>query len=379
MPRTLLLAVLAATLLAGVVPAGAQLDPEPRANLELGVEGPLRGHGTVSGYGFFLWNRPHFLDEDYYLRVILAPTYARGEWVIDRWPASGHAIGLGAAGGVFPYNFDEFRQGSHVPEESFWGHGGEVALSYYRRVFLADVLPIEGQVQLRPQYVVYQRSDSTDSAFRLPADTAIYNGRVGVRLGGVPPELLPDLALELSAWYEASYRADADPYGLPDDPQTLEHLTQRVWGRAGGILKLPAGHSVRAFVTGGTSGATDALSSFRLGSALPFRSEFPLVLHGYYLDEVFARRFWLFNAGYRLPVWPGSRRVALELSFDYAQVEYVARHELPRHGLRGVGADLVVSLTSRMTLMIGYGYGFDAPRGEDFGGHEAHTLLEYRF
>lgn len=380
MPRVLLLALLAIALVTGLAPASAQVDPEPRANLELGVEGPLRGHGAVSGYGFFLWNRPHFLDEDYYLRVIVAPTYARSEWVIDRWPAPGHAIGFGAAGGAFPYNFDEFRQGSHIEEESFWGHGGEVAVTYYRRILLGDVLPLEGQVQLRPQYVVYQRGSSTDRDFRLPADTAIYNGRVGFRLGGVPPELLPDLALELSAWYEASYRDIADPYGLPDQPQPVEHLTQRVWARTGGIIKLPAGHAVRLFLTGGTAGDPDALSSFRLGSALPFRSEFPLVLHGYYLDEVFARRFWLFNGGYRFPVWPGSQRVTLQLSFDYAQVDYVPGHELPRTGLRGVGADLCVVLTPRVTLVIGYGYGFDAPRGDgDFGGHEAHTLLELRF
>ncbi len=47
-------------------------------------------------------------------------------------------------------------------------------------------------------------------------------------------------------------------------------------------MRLPAGHAVRLFLTAGTAEDSDALSGFRLGSALPFRSEFPLVLHDYY-------------------------------------------------------------------------------------------------
>ena len=38
----------------------------------------------------------------------------------------------------------------------------------------------------------------------------------------------------------------------------------------------------------GTPHDVDLLSSYRMGSALPFRTEFPLVLHGYFVEEVFA-------------------------------------------------------------------------------------------
>ncbi|HEV8676030.1 MAG TPA: hypothetical protein VGX21_18495 [Methylomirabilota bacterium] len=378
MSRALVLVPVAAAILAWAGTAAAQVDPEPRANLELGVEGPLRGDGPISGYGFFLWNRPHFLDDDWYLRVILAPTYLTSELVFDNMPAPGHAIGVGVAGGLFPYNFDEFRNGSHIEHESFWGHGAESTLTYYRRILIADILPVEGQLRLHPQYVFYERN-GTDRRYRLPADTAIYSGRAGVRVGGVPPELLPDVALELSLWYEPTYRQEAGAYGLPEHPQETEHFTQRVWVRAGGIARLPANQSLRAFFTAGTAEDTDPLSSFRMGSALPFRSEFPLILHGYYLDEVFARRFWLLNVSYRFPLWPATERVKLQLSYDHAQVDYVTGHELPRHTLRGAGADLCIMLTTRVMLMLGYGYGWDAPRSGGFGGHEAHTLLELKF
>jgi hypothetical protein len=378
MASALLRSLVVAALLGAAPAALAQIDPERRANLEVGVEGPLRGDGPLSGYAFFLWNRPHFVEEDWYLRVILAPTFVLSELVVDRWPAEGHAVGGGLGGGLFPYNVDEFRGGRHLEGESFWGHGGEATLSYYRRLLAWDVLPIEGQLRLRPQYVVYDKN-GTDAAFRLPADTPILHGRAGIRVGGVPPELLPDLALELSVWYEASYRAVADPYGFDSEPRALEHLTDRAWARTGGIAKLPGGHSLRAFATAGTAERTDALSSFRMGSGLPFRSEFPLVLHGYYVDEIFARRFALVNLAWRFPLGPAGDRVKLQLSFDYARVDYAAGHDLPRHGLRGAGADLCIQLTPRATLVLGYGYGFDAPRGHGFGGHEAQTLLELRF
>src|SRR5262249_32377697 len=193
MPRAIVPVCVAVALCGLAATASAQIDPEPRANLELGVAGPLRGDGSISGYAFFLWNRPHFLDDDWYLRVIMAPASVSSELVFAPTPASGHALGVGLAGGLFPYSFDEFRNGSHIERESFWGHGVESTLTYYRRIMIADVLPIEGQLRLRPQYVVYQRN-GTDHRYRLPADTAIYSGRAGVRVGGVPPELLPDLA-----------------------------------------------------------------------------------------------------------------------------------------------------------------------------------------
>jgi len=138
-------------------------------------------------------------------------------------------------------------------------------------------------------------------------------------------------------------------------------------------------HTARVFLTAGTTESSDALSSFRLGSALPFRSEFPLILHGYFVEEVFARRFWLLNLACRFPLPPVPDRVKLQLSFDWAHVDYAPGHRLPRNDLRGVGADLCIAITRQVTLMLGYGYGLDAPRGGGFGGQEAHALLEYKF
>ena len=116
-----------------------------------------------------------------------------------------------------------------------------------------------------------------------------------------------------------------------------------------------------------------------MGGGLRMRTEFPLLLRGYNTDEIFVRRYVLINLSYRFPIWPGQDRVHLELVGDYARVDYVTSHHLPRSGLAGVGATLSVALTRGLTLAVGYGYGVDSPRNRGFGGHEVTTLLEYKY
>lgn len=69
----------------------------------------------------------------------------------------------------------------------------------------------------------------------------------------------------------------------------------------------------------------------------------------------------------------------LQLAFDYARVDYLPGRELPRHGLRGLAGDLTIRIARAATLVLGYGYGPDAPRNGAFGGHEGRTLLELKF
>jgi len=103
------------------------------------------------------------------------------------------------------------------------------------------------------------------------------------------------------------------------------------------------------------------------------------MLHGYNVEEIFARRYLLVNLAYRFPIWPDQDRVHLQLLADYARVDYIRNHHLPRRGLAGVGANLSVAVTKRLTLAVGYGYGIDAPRPNGFGGHEVDTQFEFRY
>jgi len=92
-----------------------------------------------------------------------------------------------------------------------------------------------------------------------------------------------------------------------------------------------------------------------MGGGLRLSAEFPLLLHGYYVEEIFARRFWLMNLAYRLPIWPAQDLVHLQLLADFTQVDYIQGHHLPRSNLPGVGANLSVAPTKRIDLVVEYG------------------------
>ena len=376
--RLFVVVLVAAPLLTASL-AWSQADPEPRAYFEAGTDIALKGNAPISGYAFFLLNKPNYPQPDQYLRVILSPTYLQSEFVQEHWPFGPTGLGIGLNGGGIRYGHWEYRDGVYKGEESFWGSGAELPLSLYTGTKLFGLLPLEAQIRATPSFVVYQDSLDTSDRFVLPQDTGLFTGRVGLRLGGVPPELLPTLAVEVSAWYEATYRTNTGTFGFPDRPERLEELSQRAWGRVAAVFEPLDGHHVELTVTAGLSKDADLLSSFRLGSALPFWSEFPLILHGYFVEEVFAKRFWLVNASYRFPAWPGARALSLRVSGDLAGVDYVAGHELPRNRLGGAGLDLSIAFTSRITAVLGYGYGFDAPRNGGFGGHMAHALIEVKF
>ena len=355
------------------------MDDEKRTYIQAGAESPLRGNGPLTGYGYLFLTRPHFLHEDLYLRMVIPPGYFISELIRDKWPSEHSAIGIGISGGLWADSQVEFRDGRFKEEESFSGHSAGGTLAYYFRGPKIGPLPLEAQIRANPKYVLYDRTGDTSHRFRLPESSAIYDARVGIRLGGVPPELFPKGAAELSFWHAVGYRDNAGRYGLPERPQETEHLTQRTWTRLGAMYTFSGTQEASAFLNAGIAEDSDPLSSFRMGGGLHLRAEFPLMLHGYNVEEIFARSFVLVNLAYRFPVWPDQDRVHLQLLADYAWVDYLPGHHLPRNNLGGVGANLSFALTKRITLAVGYGYGINAPRGHGFGGHEIDTQFEFKY
>jgi hypothetical protein len=364
---------------ARVAPPYTLMDDETRRYIEGGVEVPLKGNGPTAGYGYLFYTRPHFLAEDLYLRLVVPPGYFISELILDHFPSQNSALGVGVSGGFFAESQTEFRDGRYESAESFTGDSAGGTLAYYLRgPKIFGVLPMEGQIRANPKYVWYDRSDGTSRYFRLPENTAIYDARAGIRLGGVPPELFPKVAMELSVWHTLSYRANAGHYGFAQEPQESDHFTQRTWTRLG-VTYTFGPQQVSAFFNAGIAENADALSTFRMGGGLRLRAEFPLLLHGYYVEEVFARRFWLTNLAYRFPIWPGQDLVHLQLLADVAQVDYIQGHHLPRSTLAGVGVNLSVAVTKRIDLVVGYGYGINAPRGQSFGGQEFDAQFQFKY
>ena len=56
----------------------AQIDPEPRNLLQLGVNQSLHNDGPTAAYAFYYWNMPDVPTTNMTLRLAIAPVYADG-------------------------------------------------------------------------------------------------------------------------------------------------------------------------------------------------------------------------------------------------------------------------------------------------------------
>jgi hypothetical protein len=365
-------------LTAGVT-AYAQIDPEARQLLHLGINQSLHDDGPEAIYAFYYWNMPDVPSTNQTLRLVVAPTYFDGELGFKGILGENTDLGLGLFGGGFEYNYDEVRQGNYFRDESFDGSGGGASVSLYHLFNPAAIVPLSGLVRVMGDYRIFDRSGDTAGNFVLPNDQSFVTLRTGFRYGGHEPILMPRLAFELSAWYELEHRTDAGRYGFGQDRE-LEANSHRFWGRA--QLNYTTPHLEHYMVVGFMGGAVlnaDRFSAFRVGGALPFTSEFPLYLPGYFFGELSSKDFGLAYGLYSIP-FGASKQWHVMAFAGTAFVDYVDGLEQPGHWNSGVGGGIGYTTKSRRwRVEATSAYGIDAIRSGGRGGYNVGMMLQYNF
>ena len=357
--------------------AFAQIDPVRRDLIQFGYNQPVEGRAPVAGYAFYYHNQPDFLRTNLTLRLALAPTYLDSElgFVHGLGPETDFAIGL--AGGGFADSYNEMRGGQWIQGESFDGHGGEFSSSVYHLVNPGARIPLNFVLRGSLHDSVYERNENTAANFKLPSDTASLNVRTGLRFGGIEPTLFPELAMELSVWYEGQFRGNSGAYGFNGDRE-VEAGSHLFWASAALSYTFPESHqNIFARLVTGTSVEADRLSAFRLGGFLPLVAEYPLSLPGYYFQEFSARQFALINASYLLPIAP-NERWNLEFNAATAGMDYYSGTEQPGNWVSGIGAGILYrSPSDRFKCVVAYGYGIDAIRSSGRGANNLSFLLQF--
>ena len=357
----------------------AQLDPEPRQLLHLGVNQSLHNDGPQAHYLFYYWNMPDVPSTKRTLRLVLAPTYLNAELGLRGLLGENTDLGVGLFGGGYDYDYDEVRRGNYYRDESFEGHGGGANVSVYH-LFNPDAkVPLNGLVRATVDYRTFGEGRDTADNFQLPDNQPFVTLRAGFRYGGQEPVLFPRLALEISAWYELEHRLDDGKYGFSGD-RRLEATSHRFWGRAQLMYTLPrAEHSFAIGLMGGTVVNSDRFSAFRLGGALPFTSEFPLYLPGYFYDELSTKDFGLAYGYYSIPIGPSKQWNVFAVGAT-ALVNYVDGLEQPGHSHSGVGGGIGYTTKNRRCRIIATSaYGIDAIRSDGRGGYSAGMMFQYNF
>lgn len=356
--------------------AEAQIDPTPRQLIELAYNQPLEGRAPIAAYGFYYYNHPGFFRTNLTLRLAVAPVYVDSELGFTGLLGPNTDLGVGIAGGGFADTYSEIRQGTYRRPESFVGHGAEASISLYHRFNPEGRVPLNWVSRISPHYSIYDEDDATAANFAIPDDLAQVRFRNGLRWGGREPTMTSPLAFELSLWHETALRSEVSRYGFAGD-RVLERDTHLFWGRA--LLKYTFEETQQYFDIGttlGTSVAEDRFSAYRIGGMLPFVSEFPLSIPGYYFQELSAERFALLNAEYSFPFTPGK---SWRLNFHGATAvidDLDGFNEKTWHS--GLAAGITYLSPKRAWLVsIMYGHGFQALRHGDEGAHQVSLLFQY--
>jgi hypothetical protein len=353
-----------------------QVDPDKRELIQVGFSQAIEGASPVAAYGYYYLNEPNFLKTNLTFRLALAPVYVDSEFGFVGLLGPNTDLGVGIAGGGYGDNYYEFQEGKYLPEESFSGDGGEGSLSIYHLFDPGKLIPLYGILRVKDHYSTYLSNDELTRGFVLPPAHSTLEWRAGLRFGGREPLLHPDLAMELSVWYEGQYRTTSGAYGLDGD-RILEANSELYWARALLIYTMPKSkQSIDINLLGGGSWHADRFNAYRLGGDLPLASEFPMTIPGYFYQQVSAKDFVSFTAQYTIPLDPAHSWSISPIGAVSAS-EYLAG--LGEPGALNSGVGLAVGYTSHSgvwQVMATYGYGFESRHAENSGGQTLGILCQ---
>ena len=217
----------------------AQIDPEPRNLLQLGVNQSLHNDGPLAAYAFYYWNMPNVPTTNTTLRLAIAPVYADAELGFKGLLGENTDLGVGVFGGGLYNSYHEVRQGNYYRDESFDGNGVGAAVSLYHTFNPGASIPLNGIVRGSMNYHFFNDSSDTAEDFMLPSSQPFYTLHTGLRWGGKEPVLGPRLAMELSVWYDLEYRPDHGDYGFNGGDRELNSISHRFLGSALLIYTMP--------------------------------------------------------------------------------------------------------------------------------------------
>ena len=279
----------AAFIVLAVSPSLAQVDPERRSQLEGGYEQGLGSPGPSAPYFYVYLNRPNIMASSDTLRLVVAPVYFDGELGIKNALGRFGDAGIGLNGGGYAFGQIEVFRGDEKRGESFTGHGGGPSFSAYPSLGKIGPVPLNGILRVSASYSDYRRSYATAPQFALPPNEWTGKLRAGLRFGGQEPGLDRAPAAEASVWWESWDREHNARYGYNGD-RAAQGQTNLYWTRMLFAYTLENGTRLEGRTSFGAGTDVDRFSAYRLGGMLTLNSEFPMVLPGYFSQEVAARQ-----------------------------------------------------------------------------------------
>jgi hypothetical protein len=182
--------------------------------------------------------------------------------------------------------------------------------------------------------------------------------------------------MELSAWAESLNRGRSGDYGFNND-RDVRVSAQLFYAYAFLAYTFERGDNFSISMTTGDSVDADRFSAYRLGGVLPLIAEFPLIIPGYFYQEISAKRFMLFNGRYALAL-DDKERWQLTAMAATAVVDYINGMEQSGRWHSGVGGGVQYqSVSGIWKVGLNYGYGVDPIRDGNRGAHVVSVALQF--
>jgi hypothetical protein len=358
--------------------AFAQVDVEHRRLLTL-QSGMSVYHSeeALNGYGFFWFNENHFPWDRTALRLNYAGIYLDTELSYFLPVETVTAVGIRLGGGVYCDDVNPYIQGERIASQEFRGDAGLVSVFVNHEVLkIAGQLPLNVRATYEARRTSYRKTSHT-SDFVLPPDFFTHTVQGEIRLGGIEREITSRQGLVAYVLADANYRDDFQAFGPVGALFPKYSDYQRLLAQLG--AKIPIDNTTWFLLfTGGTGHHLDELSAYRLGGNIVNADPVIYTLHGYYTKEFFARDFGLVNFEVRQEI-NEQYRVTLHFYADCAAEQSVLPDQTNKRVLPGLGAGIGFRSFWETDVLLSYGYGFNAVRDGDRGGHEVAIGLEKQF
>jgi hypothetical protein len=357
--------------------AFAQVDVEHRRTLSVQTTAAVsQSEEQPTGFGFYWFNEDHYPWTNTALRVIFAGIFADAELSYFLRANTNIAVGVGGGGGLFLESLTPYDRGERLTQQSFYGD------TAYARVFVNETIPNPTPlpINVRGTYGVagaFYRDTSGTRNFVIPNDFLTQTLTAELRLGGIEPGIAAIRGAELYISLDANYRTGFEPFGPVGGTFPAHTDYQRAFASLSGKIPI-TGTTLYARLCGGLGEHIDELSAWKLGGNLIGAESLSFQLHGYYLRELFADDFGLANLDWSFPLLP-NRKLTGHLYGDWAVVKPPLPQPADFHNYFGTGAGLGFLGPCRTRCLLTYGYGINAVRNGDRGGHEVGLAVEKQF
>lgn len=366
----ILLCLLAGCFWFSTANVSAQVDPENRRFLDFGVSIPTQ-QANPAYSGVIYWNQTEFPTQDTHFNVLFAGPFNSFGLI---WP---EAFGPDTAfiwriGSLIHFDTytPEYLLGAPLRDEQFDGYSGFTSLGINHEVgrFTGFEIPLNFSVEYKFSYTTYSRKDETARDFRIPNDHFGQELEFKLQLGGMMPGIKSVQGLDLSLRYIIGHKNNWQDWGPESDLFQAEATGQRLVLGAGISAPFIANQTFGLQLTAQKGFNLDRTTMTGLGGSIR-RAEQATRIMGYYASEFLAEDYFLANFSYEIPIteW---QDISAHFYADNATFRRTDDRGQGWENVTGLGTGLSFTGPYDSQFIVTYGYGVDAIRKGERGGHE---------